>query len=242
MSLFYKSSTIDLEQNAKVFDSPLPTDSDKYEFVINVSVSGNSLFSSRSYVENANDRNQVNIDLALNMTYINERFADATLLPVSDNYLVDPTNPPAGKYYGSQVSMIGTASGSPTSLANRFLEIAAIKIFGSAHATAAIRNDSEFRDVNSADKLTRTVLTGINDRGPNGQTIFNEYVKDGRYLPAQEDDETTRYFNFAGTVWHFPLSLNGTILDSGDLPINFGTKYGGLYNEKFPVLLRFVGQ
>jgi len=252
MSILYESSsTITVNQNAKLFDKDVVSNGG-YEFIININVDANNLFTNRTYTENQGDIQNVNFSLALNADYIAAALAanNSTMDTTSTNRLVTGTG-----QYNTQTAIFSTFKAPASAAGKRFLEIAAVKIFRSAYATAAIRNDSAFTESESTDGSIYNQIVGRGNRtGMMDDPIatnhavqlsmFNAYVSSDRYVPSNNDQFETKDFNFQGTIWEFPVNFSGEILDSTDTPINssFTSTYGGNYNAGSRVLLRFVGQ
>lgn len=241
IQLYHSSSTILIEQDVLKYDRPV-SDSNKYDFVINIPVTANTLFATKTYVQNSQDPNQVNFDLTLNQSYLNT-VLDSTLFSKLDSQEYNfSTSGSDNKYNDTAKQVFTTVDSSLLSISRRFLEIAAIKIFGSAHATAAIRNDSEF--LSGANSVVARISGGImaDDLHMSDATkldVFNAYVNSGKYVPSN-DDVDTKTFNFHNTHWEFPVNMIGKVKDSDGGIMTVESSYGRNYADGFGVLLRFT--
>ncbi len=259
MSLLYVSEqTMDISYNAALYDKA-PTPATTFDFVINLFLDANQLFTYRNYKENPIDPEDVNINLQISSSYLqtmlNPASAGAATTTISINPNTDPAlTVDAGNHPGAVLSTM-LDHGNALPLGRRFLEIAAIKIFGSAYATAAIRNDSDFNQIGAG-----TIYNQISDQMAgageplNGTglasgarlNMFNAYVSSGRYNSLEAGDEVDAVdFNFKGTRWEFPLTFYGSLVNSTDDVIPMTTpplRYGSVltFAEKSTVLLRII--
>ena len=260
MSLLYQSSeVIDVAQDVQIYDAPVSAPA-TFEFILEVNVDANSLFSTKTYIENTEDNEDVTISLEFDLNYIESCFnTNQTTMVRSADKLKNPNDNTdgAGKY-SRQPDVLTTVKTSRDELGHRFLEIAAIKIFKSAYATAAIRNDKEFTNaasvpssiyqqildpVDTAVGITQDPLVSGSDHGVE-LSMFNAYVASGRYIPSNNDQFETREFNFQGTMWEFPLAFHGEVFGSdgtSSVAADFPSIYGNNYSVPSSVLLRFVG-
>ena len=254
--LYFTSSTMELVQNVDLYDKPAAP-SGIHDFVINISADPNMLFSVRNYSESSENNENVSVNIAFNVAYMNSLFCSAsTTMPAADARLI--TNK-AGENFSPQVFNTITDYNVSTVLGRRFLEIAAIKIFGSAYATAAIRNDADFSlPASSSGSIYNQITTKIVQDGLFGTDVapvdsarlsmFNAYVALNRYQTTSNDDETVaRDFNFQDTIWEFPVTIRGNVFDSADSPLpNYqpSATYGRSFNyaDNTTVLLRFISQ
>jgi hypothetical protein len=258
MSLLYQSSeVIQVTQDARIYDEPAPAPG-TFEFILEVNVDANSLFTTKTYIEKAENNEDVTISLEFDLNYIESCFnSNQTTMNKTSDKLKNPNDNTdgVGKYLRQQ-DVLTTVKTEKYELGHRFLEIAAIKIFKSAYATAAIRNDKEFTNgasvpgsiyqqildpVDVSMGLTQDPLVS-SDHGAE-LSMFNAYVSSGRYIPSNNDQFETREFNFQGTVWEFPLAFRGEIFGSDGTSVasDFPSIYGNNYPELSSVLLRFVG-
>jgi hypothetical protein len=261
MSYLYASTKVmELVQNVELYDKDVEP-AGFHDFVINIIADSNSLFSVRNYSESTENNENVFVNIAFDTAYMNQRFCGLfSTMPSSDPRLISvPGTGAGGQNWNSNV--FNTISDAPngTVLGRRFLEIAAIKIFGSAYATAAIRNDADFSLPASAgnsiyNQITTKIVTDDlvgSDLAFDGSArlnMFNAYVQLNRYQTTSNDDETVaRDFNFQDTIWEFPVTIRGNVFDSEDSQLpNYqpASTYGRSVNyaDNTTVLLRFISQ
>jgi hypothetical protein len=255
MSLLYVSTNwIDVSQNAALYDKPVV--SSKYDFVINVPVIANSLFTYRNYRENSENNENVDINLQISSAHLMSQFVK-TISTMPINPATESALQPTSADYPSNVLQTIGDHSTGTDLGRRFLEIAAIKIFGSAYATAAIRNDKDFSSQSSGkiyDQISTQMASideplngdGLADAGSQRLSVFNAYVASGKYNSLMDGDKTDVVdFNFRDTVWEFPIYFSGSLTNSDDSTISMitpGVRYGAVptYAGQTPVLLRLV--
>lgn len=246
MSLLYKSPVIEVDQYAALYDKPV--EETEYEFVINIATGMNALFEVRTYTEDnvGNDLNNVIVNLTVNDTSLLTLFDSDAAQMRDDEENLDPSD-------GNQGDVFATIQDATysTKLGRRFIEIAAIKIFGSAYATAAIRNDQDFMSSAAGsiyDQIKNGIQSHLNGTGIAGDSerskIFNGYVATGQYnttsLPDGDQDSDIN-FNFQGTMWDFPINLRGDVTksDNSVITVTPGLTYFGRYDQTTRVLLRF---
>lgn len=115
---------------------------------------------------------------------------------------------------------LGVEQSNNGNLGFRFLEVAALQIFGHAQARAAIRNDTQFTEsMQDAVDNINTLVDGYAESEDAKHDIFNLYVRQN--LITNEDDVTTIVdfnfdaFNFAGFLGAVRINFNmPQILDS----------------------------
>jgi hypothetical protein len=179
-----------------------------YVFEINVGESTlNSLFNARQYIQNSNDQNStgennVDINLTLNRQFIAEQLLTNNRIDVYGN---------SKSYLGYEY---GFLTGAEKQVGLRFLEVAAMKIFGHAKARAAISNDKDFyRGDDVAESLVHQMITGLQASiNTKKHDIFNQYVRDDRIEIANTNDvDVNVNFNLALSSIAIPMRFLSTV-------------------------------
>lgn len=250
MQVYYINAPFDLSQNTNIYAQDISQSVfSNYDYVLNISTgweSMNSLFSQRQFIQNIQVNN---VDISLNIDVSNVKL----LLSTSNVASIYSTNPSiiASPAYN-------TLKSGNTNIGFRMLEIVATKIFGHAHAQAAIKNDSDFYQNNitstGGDSLIAQIGNGINNSLVSmSNYIFNAYVRSNQYGGSafnatnnninNDGDDTLgiEYFNFYNSQWEFPVYLTGLL--SSNFLMN-GPNVGGNVMEngtyRVPLLLRFT--
>jgi hypothetical protein len=247
---FFINQAILVVQNTQLSAVDILVNNALYDYVLDINVSSvdsrmNSLFTTRTYIENS---------LAPNLY-------NATLAP--DNVaLTAVLNGASAKLYSNHSGVVGStaAYGSiPTNLekaGQRLLEIVATKIFGNPRTTAAIVNDTTFTSTNGVNRPVDQIAKGFYDSMSAMQNdFFNQYVASDRIQVDQKDNLNNGDFNFVQnfnmqcTHLDIPMFLNGQIVNEANQAIpgafasllagpNVGgtSLVAGKYN--IPILLR----
>lgn len=195
-----------------------------------------AVFSNASYVQNSEDPNSYNVDLVVNVEFVN------TLLTLSLwNHVNVNDHLPANQYFTDTLGPVGS----------KLLETVAIKLFGHPKATAAITNDTDFATLSSQtlNSLSEQIKAAIET---DKNLIFQAYVNAGKI--ANDDDVTTpQTMNFTNVHIAVPMYLQGNILDkdsgvislgplrngySGYDPVDGSRMVNGVYN--IPLALSFM--
>jgi hypothetical protein len=247
---FFINQAILVVQNTQLSAACVPLDNALYDYILDINVSSvdtlmNSLFTTRTYIENS---------LAPNLY-------NSTLAP--DNVaLTAVLHAASAKLYSNHSGVVGStaAYGSiPTNLekaGQRLLEIVATKIFGNPRTTAAIINDTTFTSTNGVNRPVDQIAQGFyNSMSAMQNDFFNQYVASDRIQGDQKDNLNNGDFNFVQkfnmqcTLLDVPMFLNGEIVNEANMaiPLAFagllaGPSVGGtsLVAGKYniPILLR----
>ena len=218
---------IDINQNVNLFDQ-VPNIVEAFPdcyYNLTVNVNFLELFQPvGNFVQNQADPNKVNVNLNFdcNQDLLNIYLGQGN---VYDNSGVELANDVQQLMAGSEPAdgRKGLLLGKNTTDSNlgfRFLEVAALQIFGHAKARAAIRNDTEFATAmdDATDKID-TLVTSYTESESVRQEIFNYYVQQG-FVNDQNDVNTPvafdfTNFNFQGFRSAVRINFNmPTILDS----------------------------
>jgi hypothetical protein len=198
----------------------------EYDYVFNVAVADStSVFNVATWIQNQDDENSYNANLTVDSDALLTLFNTAT------------TSVTAGR--GTN----GTFDNSAQSVGLRFLELAAVKIFGHAKARAAISNDKDFTSSHSG-KIMEQIVTGVVSKiNPFiANRLFETYVSAD--LINTDDVTSPQSFNLSGTTWEFPIdftsSLSGTSLtaDLNNGPDDNGVRLADGAMNNVPILLR----
>ena len=205
-----------------VFSKHSIPDIGEYDYIIKLNMSLNDFFITRSYQQNQNDIN--NIDITFNVNQDNFNLA-------YNNTLMDSNRDALIK--GSEYV---------TSCDTRILEIIALKIFGHAKARTAIKNDTSI-----ISGIKHNLFNFFNNIVQNYKTnIFNQYVQYDLVDLNNNDINEPINFNFTNDVIDFPGYIHGSLLDTNQLSSNLlngptsgnsSSLINGVYN--IPILIKF---
>ena len=221
---YFFNEAFTISANADLFaENVTPVDDTNYDYIFTFNGDLNDFFSVRTYQQNDQDINEVNITLTLNDTFFNE----------------------AATAYNDTVASstsgcLTTGFETSTDFSTRVLEVLAMKIFGHGKARAAISNDTD---------IVATLQTDIMNHIQNvldthKHDIYNEYVQTDN--PAINDNDVTAAveFNFTGDILSFPAFITGTLVDESNLSADLrnGPSVGGNVlqdaNYNVPILIR----
>lgn len=198
-----------------------PVNLQEYDYVITLSGALDSLFSTKTYQQNGNDMNDVNLVLDLDQASFNSMFNNTSMA----NAAATITS--------------GVLGANACDFNTRVLEVLAIKIFSHGRARAAIANDSDII-AGIRDDLYNHVSNVV---AAHKHDIFNQYVQQD--LPELNNNDVNEAvaFNFANDTLAFPGFIAGSLIDlpnlSDDLkngPVDGHALVNGLYNV--PILIR----
>ena len=237
-STFTLFTPIGVNQQVDVYEDIYQTYSTNYVVFVNV-VNYNALFSEKSYEDFTN---LVNQNVLINTTYLQ------TILNSANSSVV------LRGMYGKDdlisglenVTATGTApnltySSEDQTLGYRLLELAALQIFGSATARAAIQNDTEFiygdgtnyysgqGETGGAGNLYSSLANQINYVfNKESNNIFNQYVNSWRY---QYSNDVSKYqtYNFDKTNFQIYMTYQANTYG-----INRGNTYSGQIANLYP--------
>jgi len=247
---FFVNMPFAISQNGEYYSQTNTVSENSYDYILDIdmlssSLAINDLFDKRSFVQNSNNDNMVNIELEANLNTLNNM-----LYKFSSIDIRSLNNDVSGKN-----AYLTFEKGENKLLGFRLLEIVATKIFGHAKARSAISNDSEYYLPYSTEtSLIKQIVSGINNGIVERKTdLFNQYVAYDRIQDNVDtnnasnefnaDSEATKLFNFADTEWEFPMNFTTSIQADSSILVNNGPNVGGsqLVNGTVtvPLLLRF---
>ena len=168
----------------------------KYHWIINCGSTLNTLFTTRTYIENTPNTSSYSTTLITNNTQIES-------LLTTNGLSYDTTG-----NAGSSATVMGLVE--PTANFNlRLLEMAALEIFGHAKARAAFSNDSSFNNFQNI--VSNHLFTSFSTESIRN-TFFEQYVQLNRISGADVNVSAT--FNLAETSLFVYGNLNGNIIDA----------------------------
>jgi hypothetical protein len=215
--------SIDVNQNVNLYDQvPSITEAfpeTHYKVVVNVNFR-DLLQPSGNFVQDGSNSENVNINLNFdcNVLLLKQYLGDDAVYSgatVVANNVRQLDN--GGVTEGRKGVTTGREVGNSGNLGFRFLEIAALQIFGHAQARAAIRNDTQFVEA-MQDAVTKIddLVGGYAESDDAKHDVFNLYVKQNLINP--EDDVTTivpfdfTEFNFAGFLGAVRVNFNMPVI------------------------------
>jgi hypothetical protein len=225
---FFINDVITVTQGTSLYSNngESSANTSEYDYVFNVAVANStSVFSAATWIQNSLDANSYNATLTVD---------SAALL---SHLNTDVTSVAAGRGNNS------TFDGSTQTVGLRFLELAAVKIFGHAKARAAISNDTDFTSSDSG-KIMDQIATGVDTKVTSSiaNKLFETYVS--KDLINTNDVTSSQTFNLSGTIWEFPIhftsSLTATTLTDGlnNGPDDNGVLLANGAMNDVPILLR----
>ena len=178
----------------------------QYHFKILCGSNLNSLFNTRTYIQNSSNQEKVDINLSINQTFVN-------------SVLMNVYNAPGGA--GSDESAYRGMDQGILSFSERLLEIAALKIFRHAKARAAIANDNDFTNLYS--NVTTHLLNSFMNEDIK-LNFFEQYIGSrgllNNGLPSDTNESVD--FNLHKTQIFIYGTFNGYVTD-----ITPATAFGG---------------
>jgi hypothetical protein len=245
---YFANEFFSVSQESNLHAETFEIDASAYDYVFEIDVgqaSLNNLFNVRHFMQNSatqNDAGENNVDIDLT---VNRQFIDSLL--TTDTVSSFGTTK---SHLGIETGIVGTiASPVPQQVGLRFLEVAAIKIFGHAKARAAISNDKDFyRGQLDAGSLVNQMITGLQESiNAKKHDIFNQYVRDDRIEDNVANDvDANVQFNFDVSNLAIPmyfLSTLDTASNTYDLQNGPSTVGGNILTEgsmNVPILVKFV--
>jgi hypothetical protein len=225
--------SIDVNQNVNLFDK-LPEITEAFpdcHYNLTVSVNFLQLLQpSGNYIQNATNVNDVDINLNFDCNsdllnvYLGQNNVYNTTTGAEIANAVQVLSQGTGVVGGVSRKGLVTGVNSPDSnLGFRFLEVAALQIFGHAKARAAIRNDTEFSvAMNDATSKIDTLVAGYTESDSVKREIFNYYIRQNLLDDANVNGDVTSPVNFNFAAFNFQgfraavrINFNmPTILDS----------------------------
>ena len=193
---FFLPGNFGITQDAELYVmTPVNLGDREYHWRINCGSSLNDLFSTRTYIQNSTNQENVDICLAINSTYVNTLF----------NSVLNTSGGTGPDFVG-----IDTAA---APFSQRLLEMTALKIFKHAKARAAIGNDNDFDTLYS--NVTTHILNSFTNKSIK-LNFFEQYIASrgalGNSLPDDLTSSTT--FNLASTEIFIYGTLAGNITDT----------------------------
>ena len=187
---YFFNDMMTIDRNTSLFVTNPIDEGTNYDYVISLNnYILADLFDTKTYQQNINDIDNVDINFVINQSIFNDSFNSTSMSTTRS--LINGVE---------QTTDIGT----------RILEILALKIFGHAKARAAIANDSDI-----IDNLSSQLYNHFNNVVQNHKyDIFNQYVNyDFPDLNAN-DSLITQDFNFDNDIISFPGLLSGHLYDN----------------------------
>jgi len=211
-------TTATIQGNTNIYESTSVLGSANYQVVVNVQ-NWCYFFNTAHYMQSTTNNDQFNTDLSLNRTYI-------TNLLKTANTSVLTKGPNTNSINLSGVDATGGVNNS--SLGHRLLEVAALSIFGSAKARAAIANDTQFDNLTlpSSGYTSHTNTRWVDTLGnviqnqmvdiftTDSSTVFNQYVNYNNFsgINLNNNDVTGNInYNFDGLAFQFVLTFNSNV-------------------------------
>jgi hypothetical protein len=186
---FNVSMSADINAEALVSENP-----NLYDYVLTLDTNMNNLFSTKSFSEDPNNKNEAIVDLALNSSAFNAAMNNVRIHSNSD----------------AEVTGLIPAK---STVDLRYMEMIACKLFGNATARAAIRNDTLLLE-----PLTGDLLTHVTDLvSSRKEDIFQAYFASSRASSVDFTSGNSSNFNFTGQTLSFPAWLNGAVANPDDL-------------------------
>ena len=214
----------DYDNNVEVAESQYSVHASAADYVINYTIHQSAFFKTSTYSQNSANSDDYDVDLSVDATGWNKFYDEAltgTMVAGEKNsHGVD------GDQAASVLGVVGTDTGT---LGLRFLEIAALEIFGHAKARAAIVNDKDFflseGSVKNGSAIQRPHLGKLRDDVIYQFTqlkddIFQQYVATGRYLADHKDKADPHDGDLSAYPFNFGnLSLDMYIKFTGETKI-----------------------
>lgn len=216
-----------INRNADLYaNNVTPVNLQEYDYVITLQGALDSLFSTKTYQQSAdninnNDMNNVDVTLTLNNTAFDDMFYNTAM----SNAAASITS--------------GVLGSGACDFNTRVLEILAIKIFSHGRARAAIANDSEI-----IAGIRNDLYNHVNNVvQAHKHDIFNQYVQQDLPQLNADDINSPVPFNFSNDTLAFPGYINGSLVDLANLsddlkngPVDGHALVNGLYNV--PILIK----
>lgn len=247
---FFIDHTILIEQNTQLSAENINVNVNAYDYILDIDVASvsntmNSLFTTRTYIENSLAPDLYNSVLAPN-----------------NEVLTAVLHATSASLYSELASVVGSSAaynsipGGLEKAGQRLLEVVATKIFGNPRTTAAITNDTIFTSTNGVNRPVDQIAKGFyNSMSAMQNDFFNQYVASDRIQVDQKDKVNNGDFNFVQnfnmqcTRLDIPMYLNGRIVNELNqaIPAAFagllaGPNVGGTSlvggNYNIPILLR----
>lgn len=216
------NDTFGINRNTDLYANNVsPVNLQEYDYVITLSGALDTLFSTKTYQQNGEDMNQVDLSLSLNQTSFNEMFNYTEMVNAGANITS------------------GILGANSCDFNTRVLEVLAIKIFSHGRARAAISNDTDI--INAIkDSLYMHVSNVVE---AHKHDIFNQYVQQDLPELNNNDVNVPVNFNFSNDTLAFPGYISGSLVDLANLsddlkngPVDGHAMVNGLYNV--PILIK----
>jgi len=216
---FFIDEEIIINQNTIVNAQIINANESNYEYVLDINTNMNNLFNSRTYIQNATNQENIDLNISTNIDYINSLLAgNVAIYSVNESIL-------------NSINVYNQLDKSPDSVGQKLLEIVATKIFGDSTGIAGISNQLSFIDIDTNpnnNTVGYRINTGINNALVNlGNILFDQYVASDKYsndiIARINNDTTTPYdFNFLSSIIDIPLRLTGELeINSNNGVLNF---------------------
>lgn len=216
---FFIDEEIIINQNTIINAQIINANESNYEYVLDINANMNNLFNSRTYIQNAANQQNIDLNISTNIDYMNSLLAGNVAIYSANESILN------------FISVYNGLPKGPESVGQKLLEIVATKIFGNSNSIAGISNQLSFTSIDTNpnnNTVGYRINTGINNALVNlGNILFDQYIASDKYsndiIARTNNDTTTPYdFNFLSSVIDIPLRLTGELdINSNNGILNF---------------------